>query len=136
MRAIRFVPLALLFAPLVFHSQQRGPQPPPGGLFGPPRGMALFQSNCASCHSAEGVEIGGRVAPTLAALRATAPERIYEAVLSGKMKDQAAKLNDRQKRDVAEYLAGRPIVENNGITKMTNACAANPPLAATLSSLS
>jgi polyvinyl alcohol dehydrogenase (cytochrome) len=124
-----FVALVMINA----SAQQRGPQPP-GGLFGPPRGMALFQSNCASCHSAEGVEIGGRVAPTLAALRATAPERIYEAVLSGKMKDQAAKLNDRQKRDVAEYLAGRPIVEDNGIKKMTNACASNPPLAATLTS--
>ena len=115
-------------------AQRGGPQPPAGGLFGPPRGMAVYQNDCASCHTTEGVPIGGRVPPTLAALKATAPERIYEALLSGKMKDQAAKLNDRQKRDVAEYLAGRPIVESDGIAKMTNQCASNPPLAGSLAS--
>src|SRR5215470_5535045 len=133
-RALAVVLLLGTLAMTNAFAQQGGPQPPAGGLFGPPRGMAVFQNNCASCHTREGVPIGGRVPPTLAALNATAPERIYEALLSGKMKDRAAKLNDRQKRDVAEYLAGRPIVESDGIAKMTNQCASNPPLAGSLAS--
>src|SRR4030095_16003667 len=103
---------ALLVMAVLFAGQQQTPPPPgAGGLFGPPRGMALFQNSCASCHTAEGVTIAGRITPTLPALKAISPERIYEALLSGKMKDQAAKLTDRQKRDVAEFLAGRAILK-------------------------
>src|SRR5262245_31230718 len=113
---------------------QRPAAAPPAGILGPPRGMAVFQSNCANCHAAQGVELGGRVAPALSALNAMPPERIYEALATGKMKDQAAALNDRQKRDVAEFLAGRLIVETDGIKKMTNPCASNPPLTAGIAS--
>jgi len=128
--------VALVAAAFLFAAQQQAPAPPgPAGLFGPPRGMVLFQNSCANCHTAEGVTTGGRIIPTLSALKAISPERIYEALLSGKMKDQAAKLTDREKRDVAEFLAGRAILETDGITKMTNRCSSNPPLASSLASV-
>lgn len=89
-----------------------GPGPQLGGglpIFGPPPGVALFQKNCGGCHTAEGLEMNGRIAPAVAALNATAPERIFEALSTGKMKDQAASLTNREKRDLSEYLARRPI---------------------------
>jgi len=134
---MKTVPLwgAIAALAVASYGAQQPPQlPGSGGIFEPPRGMALFQNNCASCHTAEGLTLGDRIAPKLSALKSTAPERIYEALLSGKMKEQAAKLNDRQKRDIVEFLAGRAIVESDGIRKMTNACASNPLLAANLAS--
>jgi polyvinyl alcohol dehydrogenase (cytochrome) len=99
--------------------------------FGPPRGQAQFEANCASCHTPKGVRMNDRIVTTVGALNAMPPERIYASLTAGKMKEQAASLSDRQKRNVAEYLAGRPLVdlEGTGINKMTNPCASNPPLA-------
>src|SRR5262245_59536464 len=89
--------LSLLPAGALVHATPQRPPAPPAGIFGPPRGMALFQANCANCHTAQGVEVGGRVSPALTALNAMPPERIYDALVVGKMKDQATSLNDRQK---------------------------------------
>jgi polyvinyl alcohol dehydrogenase (cytochrome) len=92
--------------------------------------VALFQKNCASCHTAEGLEMNGRIAPAIAALNATAPERIFEALSTGKMKDQAESLTNREKRDLSEYLARRPIPQPAAadVRKMANPCSSNPSL--------
>jgi mono/diheme cytochrome c family protein len=65
--------------------------PPPGrSAFGQPAGAGVFQRNCASCHTAQGVDLGGRVAPPVASLKAMAPEKIYAAMVNGgKMQAQA-----------------------------------------------
>lgn len=99
-------------------------------VFGPPPGVPLFKMHCASCHTVEGMQMGGRVVPSISALNATPPERIYAALTTGSMVQQAAALDDRQKRDVAEYLARRPFVDIEGtsVARMTNRCASNPPL--------
>ena len=56
--------------------------------------------------------MNGHVAPTLASLKAMAPEKIYEAISSGgKMQTQASALTDRDKRNVAEFLTGRNLAD-------------------------
>ena len=101
-----------------------GDRPP----IGPPPGATLFQTHCAQCHSEQGLELNGRTAPPLASLKAMAPEKIYQAVSAGgKMQAQAAGLTDRDKRDLAAFLTGRGIHEDEP-AKMTNACSSNPAL--------
>ncbi|PYS36458.1 MAG: cytochrome C oxidase Cbb3, partial [Acidobacteria bacterium] len=58
------------------------------------------------------------------------PERIYEALTTGVMKDQAAKLSDQDKRGVAEFMSGRPLGSGSvGDAKnMPNQCRTNPAL--------
>ena len=118
------------FATAVAFSQAPPAPPKPqlgGGLpmFGPPPGQGIFQRACASCHTAEGKELNGRVPPTVAALNAMAPEVIFASLLTGKMKDVVT-LTNREKRNVAEFLAKRPIPEPAAadVTKMTSVCVA------------
>ena len=94
--------------------------PRPGFRAAPP----IFQQNCGACHD-------GKQAASITDLQQSSPERVYEALTTGKMKDQAAQLQDVQKRQIAEFLAGRPMGsdEAGDIKKMTNACSANPPMA-------
>jgi polyvinyl alcohol dehydrogenase (cytochrome) len=101
---------------------------------GPRPGSGLFQKNCSTCHTAQGVDLGGRVAPSLPSLKAMAPEKIYEAMSKGgKMEVQAAALTDRDKRDVAEFLADRRIADASSTPpQMSNRCASNPALPARL----
>ena len=89
-----------------------------------PAGQALFQRNCATCHSPEGV------APAMAALNAMPTESIFDALMKGKMKQQAAAMTSRERRNVAEFLGKRPLNDPaaGDVTKMTNRCAANPAL--------
>ena len=107
-----------------------GQQAPRGGGFGPPLAATLFQKNCSMCHTAQGAEIGGRVAPALASLKAMTPEKIYQAMDSGgKMQAQAFMLTERDKRGLAEFLAGRRMAADSpDAVKMTNSCPSNAPL--------
>jgi len=111
MRQIRFA-MVLSFLAGLLPAQ---PQPP---------GQALFQTKCASCHSAQGG------APALAALNAMATESVFEALMTGKMKEQAASMTNRERRIVAEFLGKRPLKDPaaGDVTKMTNRCASNPGL--------
>ena len=89
-----------------------------------PPAVGLFQRNCASCHSAEGG------APPIAALNAMPTESIFDALMKGKMKEQASGMTSRERRNVAEYLGKRPLNDpaSGDVTKMTARCAANPSL--------
>jgi polyvinyl alcohol dehydrogenase (cytochrome) len=89
-----------------------------------PPGQALFERNCASCHSAEGG------APMLAALNTMSTESIFETLLKGRMKDVAIGMTSRERRIVAEFLGKRPLNDPaaGDVTKMTNRCGANPAL--------
>jgi polyvinyl alcohol dehydrogenase (cytochrome) len=91
-----------------------------------PPGQALFERNCASCHSAEGG------APAPAALNALSTESIFETMMKGSMKGAAAPLTSRERRNIAEFLGKRPLNDPaaGDVTKMTNRCAANPELTA------
>src|SRR5262249_48242063 len=63
-------------------------------------------------------------------LQSYSPERIYGVLTTGKMKDQAVQVPDVQKRQIAEFLSGRPMGSDDAgdLNKMTNACPANPPM--------
>ncbi|PYS41212.1 MAG: cytochrome C oxidase Cbb3 [Acidobacteria bacterium] len=110
--------LALLLAQA---PQAQNTTPRPGFRAAPP----IFQQNCGTCHGHD-----GKQAQSITDLQNYSPERVYEALTTGKMKDQAAQISDVQKRQIAEFLAGRPVGsdEAGDIKKMTNPCAANPPM--------
>jgi polyvinyl alcohol dehydrogenase (cytochrome) len=109
----------LLLAALLLQAPQAQTTPRPGFRAAP----ALFQQNCGTCHD-------GKQAPSITDLQNFSPERVYETLTTGKMKDQAAQISDVQKRQIAEFLAARPMGsdEAGDIKKMTNACPTNPPM--------
>ena len=89
-----------------------------------PPGQALFQKNCASCHSAESGT------PPLAGLSAMSTESIFDNLMKGTMKDIVPGLTSRERRTVAEFLTSKPLTDPaaGDVTKMTNQCASNPAL--------
>ena len=68
-------------------------------------GAPQFGAYCRTCHGNPQVER----APDPAVLKQMPPERIYEAITTGVMKEQAKDLSDADKRAIAEYLAGRKL---------------------------
>ncbi|MGH9718263.1 MAG: PQQ-binding-like beta-propeller repeat protein [Candidatus Acidiferrales bacterium] len=91
-------------------------------------GEAVFNKACAQCHA--GAHPVNR-APNLKTLEQFAPEAIYAAVTTGVMAPAAKRLTDQQKRDLAEYLGGRPLdlSHSGSAASMPNRCATNPPFA-------
>jgi polyvinyl alcohol dehydrogenase (cytochrome) len=103
--------------------------PPAGGQRGAPgseNGIAIFQTQCFACHGNPKVDR----AQSPNAIREMTPERIYDALATGLMKEQGAKMSDVDKRLVAEFMAGRPIGSSRvGDAKnMPNQCRNNPAL--------
>ena len=130
--ALMAVMLAATLSPFTYAQGQRGQ----AGQAGPPRSgfraaPPIFQRNCGSCHGTEGAVVDGTRAPSIAQLQEYSPERVYEALTTGKMKAHAEQIPDVEKRQIAEFLAARPLGndEAGDMKKMTNACAANPPIA-------
>jgi polyvinyl alcohol dehydrogenase (cytochrome) len=72
-------------------------------------GKAIYQAHCETCH-------GGTVskAPQLTLLNIMAASSVYAALDSGVMREQAAALSDRQRRDVAEFLTGQALDTASG----------------------
>ncbi len=87
-------------------------------------GQELFNANCASCHV--GPPPAER-APDLKSLMELTPETVLAAMTSGPMVMPAQNLSDTEKRQVAEYLGGRPLDDKHtgGVTSMTGHCALN-----------
>ena len=84
------------------------------------RAVMEFQEYCAACHE---TPAPGTRAPSRAELKAMSPTKIYQAMTVGKMQPNAEKLSDKQKRRVAEWLSGRPLVEiDRSVAGMANAC--------------
>ncbi len=88
-------------------------------------GAAAFTASCASCHGATEADQPAN-APGIAALRRYNPEAILNALLNGKMRIQAAPLNDAERRAVAEFLGGRPLRTTAPGATVT-ACRSTPP---------
>jgi polyvinyl alcohol dehydrogenase (cytochrome) len=90
----------------------------------PSPGQTLFEQKCAACHAE------GATAPGLAALRSQGTERVFESLMTGKMKDVAAGMGSREKRLVAEFVGQRPWQDPvaGDVSKMKNRCAENPLL--------
>src|SRR5437773_1296013 len=124
------------------HSQQRGVPSTSGqapaapaqaqrgqrgqALPGTESGWSAFQTRCAVCHLNPTVD---RAVPG-AQIREMTPERIYESLTTGSMKEQSEGFSDVQKRRIAEFLSGRPMGSSKaGNAKdMPNKCANNPAM--------
>ncbi len=109
-----------------FQPQAAGQAPPPTFQTGTESGFATFQTQCAQCHGNPNVPR----APSAEALREMTPEKIYAALTTGPMQQQASALNDAQKKAVAEFMAGRPLgsAQSGGSETMGFQCRTNPPL--------
>jgi polyvinyl alcohol dehydrogenase (cytochrome) len=101
---------------------QRGGQTLPGTE----SGWSAFQTRCAVCHLNPTVD---RATPGTV-IREMTPEKIFETLTTGSMKQQAEALSDGQKRRIAEFMSGRPMGSSKaGNAKdMPNKCAQNPPM--------
>jgi polyvinyl alcohol dehydrogenase (cytochrome) len=90
-------------------------------------GQTVFGQSCASCHLNPNT---ADRAPDLKTLMKLTPETIYAAVTTGTMNVPAQKLTDEQKRQVAEYLGGRPLdlTDTGSAESMQNRCASSPAL--------
>src|SRR5689334_19157766 len=91
-------------------------------------GVNLFKNNCTSCHGITPVER----APTESVIKQMPPERIYEAITTGVMKNMAAKLSDTEKVLLAEYMGGRKLDKSDAgsMKSMPNPCPAHPQVRA------
>ena len=90
-------------------------------------GANAFRAHCEVCHGTMAS------APTIAMLRKMSPERIYQALTTGAMRNQAleAKLTDSDMRDIAAWMGGRKLEgQQDDAQKMPNRCSNNTPLAA------
>jgi polyvinyl alcohol dehydrogenase (cytochrome) len=89
------------------------------------QGLPLFERHCAQCHNARG---GDTRAPSRDALRDLPPERVLDTLTTGTMQVAAKALSDQQKRNVAEFLTGRPIgsAAAGAASAMKNRCAPAP----------
>src|SRR5215471_5510468 len=68
-------------------------------------GANAFRAHCEVCHNTMAA------APRIAMLRKMSPERIYQALTTGAMRNQAqqAKLTDADMRDIAAWMGGRKL---------------------------
>src|SRR5215472_9656087 len=127
-KACVLIGLTALVVAIAIYAQAPQPQAPQGGgqrgAPGTENGIAVFQTQCMSCHGNPNVER----APSPNAIREMSPERIYTALTAGVMKDQGDKLSDQDKRGVAEFMSSRPLgsAQQGDATNMPNPCRNNP----------
>ena len=93
----------------------------------PQPGRDVFERTCALCHESATPDDS---IPDVKSLMTLAPEAIYNALLNGPMQVRAATLTDLEKRQVSEYLGGRPLdlTASGSAESMSNRCKANPAL--------
>ncbi|HKA52144.1 MAG TPA: c-type cytochrome, partial [Candidatus Binatia bacterium] len=84
-------------------------------------GSKVYEQRCAACHS-------GNVprAPQLNVLRQKSPEDILGALLTGPMFFLGMAMPDAERRAVAEYIAGKPLGEEQLKATATNLCPQAP----------
>ena len=88
------------------------------------QGIQLYEDNCGMCHTAPADER----TPTRAALSQLSAEAVLEALTTGRMQINAEPLDDRQRRLLAQYVAGAPFgtdVVSGEASAMPNRCGAS-----------
>ena len=89
---------------------------------------ALYSANCVSCHGLH--ENIPSQAPDRNALSQMTPERIYRALTDASIAAHAnvLQLKVEQRKDIAEFLAGRPVESGPGneASAMKNQCRGKP----------
>jgi polyvinyl alcohol dehydrogenase (cytochrome) len=88
----------------------------------PTAGSELFDRHCTVCHSGAAESR----APSRATLAFSSPEAIVRALTTGIMQPQGVKLTVDERRQVAEFLARRPLREDMTASG-SGRCAASPP---------
>ena len=86
-------------------------------------GSRVFQASCISCHTGA----ADSRAPGLDALRARTPQAIVDALMTGAMRPQGARLSGAERRAVAEFITGKSI-EGDVSGASSGRCAARAPL--------
>jgi len=119
--------LAMLSLPIAAQT----PVTPAAAPAAPPRisegeGSRQFGLYCRTCHTNPPVDR----APEPATLKRMAPEKIYEALTTGPMKEQAKELSDKDKRAIAEWVSARRMgaSESGDAKSMPNRCASPAPV--------
>ncbi|MGZ3274305.1 MAG: outer membrane protein assembly factor BamB family protein [Caulobacteraceae bacterium] len=93
------------------------------------QGEIVFNRVCSACHKPDGQVGADARAPHQETLRQYPPERIYEALSTGKMQAQGAGLSDKERQQVAEWLSGRGLGGAKGeAAAMKNRCDFAPKL--------
>ncbi len=87
-------------------------------------GVNLFKNNCLTCHGDTPVEH----APSEATIKTMTPERIWAAISTGVMANNAKMLSDSDKVLLAEYMGGRKIDTSDAgaMKSMPNICPSHP----------
>lgn len=82
---------------------------------GPHPGKALYEANCAACHTKppEGMR-----APPLASLQKMTRRNINGALTFGKMRAQGASLSEGERKQLVEYLSDTPTRPDDWVTAM------------------
>ena len=87
-------------------------------------GGPLFEEHCAACH---GNPAPGSRAPDRQTLRQLTPERVLEELTTGAMAVAVPRLTDQERRDIAEWAAGRGLGSAGGdASLMPNQCPSKP----------
>ena len=126
-RAATAAVLALLLsAPAAMAAD--APPPVRMGLSGV--GAGVFARSCATCHTTRDSTGGDPRAPKLETLREYPPERIVDALTTGKMQVQGAALSEADRREAAEWLSGRYLgaAAKGDAAAMSNRCPGGPAL--------
>jgi polyvinyl alcohol dehydrogenase (cytochrome) len=91
---------------------------------GPATGQ-LYAQNCAGCHDARAVKLH---APDRNIISRTSADAIYRSLKTGSIAENAKRLNDAQKRQIAEFLSRNqlPGERHSDISAMKNRCPAAP----------
>lgn len=96
----------------------------------PADGAQVFARQCAACHdgapTSPSTSIGAGRAPTLEALAARSPQAILDAMLTGSMRPQGARLSGAERRAVAAFVTGR-ILEGDVRGAGTGRCTGSEP---------
>ena len=90
-------------AALLVSCEREPPPAEPAETVAPHPGAVVYEQHCGNCHTA-----GVYKAPHRIFLGMMAPDAILES-MDGVMVEQAAALTDQQRRDVAEFIAGRSL---------------------------
>jgi polyvinyl alcohol dehydrogenase (cytochrome) len=86
--------------------------------------LGVFASRCGACHDKSNADSRAPLRDALASLTA---ERILAAVTTGAMATHADGLSNQEKRELAEYVAGRPLGDpaSRYASAMPNQCTSN-----------
>ncbi|MCW3110833.1 MAG: dehydrogenase [Segetibacter sp.] len=72
-------------------------------------GRQVFISTCSACHK----DLAKSLAPAPAILETMTPRSVLASLTIGKMRVQAEKLSDKQRRAVAQWITNKVLKENN-----------------------